>query len=149
MIGLFRKKRKEEYEFLPDALEIVESPGSPLGSLMIWLIFIIIVVAIAWAYVGRVDVVSTSRGKVVPYGNVKVVQAFEEGIITGIYVEDGEKVEQGQLLMDLDTSIKDVDNTTYNKLLSDVLLEKEVLQCIVDGGDYNKIADKYTSSENK
>ena len=149
MFNLFRRKRKEEYEFLPDALEIVESPGSPLGSFMIWLIFFMILAAIAWAYFGKVDIVATSRGKVIPNGNVKVVQVFEEGVVTGIYVEDGEKVEQGQLLMDLDTSMKDVDNSTYNKMLSDAMLEKEVLLCIVDGSNYNRIADKYVNSENK
>lgn len=149
MFNIFRKKNREEYEFLPDALEIVESPGSPLGSFMIWLIFIIIVSAIAWTYFGKVDIVATSRGKIVPNGNVKVVQAFEEGVVTGIYAEDGEKVKQGQLLMDLDTVMKDVDNSTYNKLLSDAMLEKEVLQCIVEGENYNKIADKYSNSGNK
>ena len=52
---------------------------------------------------------ATSEGKIIPYGNVKVVQPFEEGVITGIHVEDGQKVKQGELLLELDPTIKEVD----------------------------------------
>lgn len=149
MLKFFRRKRKEEYEFLPDALEIIESPNAPLGSLIIWLIFVLLILALVWSYLGKVDIVASARGKVIPNGNVKVVQPFEEGIITGIYVEEGEKVKAGQLLLDLDTSIKDVDITTYEKLLSDTRLEKEVLESIINNVIYNNLLEKYEASENK
>ncbi len=70
--------------------------------------------------------VATARGQVIPNGNVKVVQPYEEGIITDILIEDGEYVCKDQLLVSLDTSLKDVDITAYTELLEKAELEKEL-----------------------
>ncbi|GHU76878.1 hypothetical protein FACS1894188_10090 [Clostridia bacterium] len=129
MINLTKLARKDnlEYEFLPENLEIEETPPSPTGSLLIWTVIGLLLFALIWSYFGRIDEVATSRGKVVPDGRVKVVQSLDNGIITGIYVDEGEKVTQGQILLDLDATIKQTDADALQKQIDIANLERDML----------------------
>ena len=122
---------KVSKQFLPSALEIIETPPSPSGRITIWLIFIIILTAILWSIVGRVDEVAIGRGKVIPHGKVKVIQTPENGIILDLHVEEGDQVTTGQKLVELDPTLSEIDyessKTTYENLKSEIdILEKEL-----------------------
>ena len=96
---------RSDHEFLPAALEIMEKPPSPgLRWLMLSLCGLT-VVALIWSIVGRVDVVVTASGKVVPSGNVKQIQPIEIGYVRAIHVKNGQHVEAGQLLVELDPTL--------------------------------------------
>lgn len=96
---------RSDHEFLPAALEIMEKPPSPgLRWLMLSLCGLL-VVALVWSIVGRVDVVATASGKVVPAGNVKQIQPIEIGYVRAIHVRNGQHVEAGQLLVELDPTL--------------------------------------------
>lgn len=139
-----------QYEFLPSALEIVERPSSTMGRNIIYTIFGILITALLWSCISKVDEVAVARGKVVPDGRVKVLQPLEEGIITGIYVDEGQRVEQGQLLMELDTTIQKVDEQNIQKLLQTAKLERDLLEKILQGKDIqNDLMDDRISSEIK
>ena len=70
-----QKLTREELQFLPAALEIVETPPSPTGRALILLLIALFVIALAWSIVGRIDEVAVAAGKVVPSGYTKIVQA--------------------------------------------------------------------------
>ncbi|MGP1411160.1 MAG: HlyD family type I secretion periplasmic adaptor subunit [Peptoanaerobacter stomatis] len=148
MLDKIREKYKEkqdeklQYEFLPSALEIVENPPSPLGTKIITGIFLIILTAIIYASISKVDMVAVARGKIIPNGRVKVIQVLEEGIITGIYVDEGEKVNKGQLLIDLDKTLKQVDEQTINNNLNILKAENIILQDYLDKKDIRQIQEK-------
>lgn len=96
---------RSDHEFLPAALEIMEKPPSPgLRWLMLSLCGLL-VIALVWSIVGRVDVVATASGKVVPAGNVKQIQPIEIGYVRAIHVKNGQHVEAGQLLVELDPTL--------------------------------------------
>ncbi len=96
---------RSDHEFLPAALEIIEKPPSPgLRWLMLSLCGLLLV-ALIWSIVGRVDVVATASGKVVPAGNVKQIQPIEIGYVRAIHVKNGQHVEAGQLLVELDPTL--------------------------------------------
>lgn len=100
-----RARPRSDHEFLPAALEIMEKPPSPgLRWLMLSLCGLL-VVALIWSIVGRVDVVATASGKVVPSGNVKQIQPIEIGYVRAIHVRNGQHVEAGQLLVELDPTL--------------------------------------------
>ncbi|SHO53752.1 HlyD family type I secretion periplasmic adaptor subunit [Anaerocolumna xylanovorans] len=120
------KRDNLEYEFLPPALEIEETPPSPLGRFTIWTIFAILIIALVWSYVGKIDEVATARGKVIPEGNVKVIQPLELSTITKIYVSEGQRVKMGQPLMELDSSTKQIDIDSTQKSLDIAKLEKDI-----------------------
>lgn len=96
---------RSDHEFLPAALEIMEKPPSPgLRWLMLSLCGLL-VIALVWSIVGRVDVVATASGKVIPSGNVKQIQPIEIGSVRAIHVRNGQHVEAGQLLIELDPTL--------------------------------------------
>jgi len=99
------KKDRLEYEFLPEALEIEETPPSPLGRILLWSIVLLMVAAFLWSYFGKVDEEVVARGRVVPDGMVKVIQPRETGVIWAIHIKEGQRVRKGDLLIELDPTL--------------------------------------------
>jgi hemolysin D len=95
-------RRGAELEFLPAALEIIETPASPAGRAIAATIILFFVAALAWATFGWVDIIATAPGKIVPTGRSKVVQPFETGVVRAIHVQDGQAVKAGDVLVELD-----------------------------------------------
>jgi hemolysin D len=91
-------------EFLAPALEIMETPPSPVHVAFLWIICAFVVAALAWAYVGRVDIVAAAQGKFQPMGQVKVVEPLETGKVEAINVSNGSLVQAGDVLVELDRS---------------------------------------------
>src|SRR6267154_1289521 len=60
------ERRKDELAFLPAALEIVETPPSPIGRAVAFTIIAVFIVALTWACVGTVDIVAVAQGKIIP-----------------------------------------------------------------------------------
>src|SRR5579859_2846450 len=65
-----------ERDFLPAALEIIETPASPLGRTIMAVIMALVLVAFLWAFFGKVDIIATATGRIIPSGQVKVIQPF-------------------------------------------------------------------------
>ena len=123
-----------EYEFLPPALEIQETPPSPVRRALIWLIAVMVLATFLWAYFGEVDEVAVARGKVIPDGRVKVIQPLETGIIRAIHVKEGEKVRAGQLLIELDPTIRQADAESASKTLAMHIADRQRLMEELNGG---------------
>jgi hemolysin D len=100
-----RTGRRAGIEFLPAALEILETPASPTGRAVAATIILFFAAAIAWATFGRVDIIATASGKIVPTGRTKTIQPLEPGIVAAIRVEDGDRVTAGQVLVELDGTV--------------------------------------------
>jgi hemolysin D len=93
---------RRELEFLPAALELIETPVSPAGRWTMAAIGALIVTAVAWASIGRVDIIATATGRIIPAGKVKLVQPLEIGVVQAIHVAEGDHVAAGQVLVELD-----------------------------------------------
>ncbi len=95
----------EELAFLPAALEIVESPPSPIGRAIGLTIVVLFGAALGWASWGTIDIVASAPGKVVSGGRSKLVQPFETGVVRAIRVQDGQAVKAGDVLIELDPTV--------------------------------------------
>src|SRR5207248_8451944 len=73
-------------QFLPAALEILETPASPAGRAIGLTIVLFAVLALTWAIFGHVDIIATASGKIVPTGRTKTIQPLETGIVSAIHV---------------------------------------------------------------
>ena len=100
-----KKRRRDELEFLPAALEIIETPASPAGRAIAFTIIGFLLVALAWACLGKVDIIATAQGKIMPTGRTKTIQPLEAGTVTAIHVADGDKVREGDVLVEIDHTI--------------------------------------------
>jgi hemolysin D len=100
-----RPMRRDELEFLPAALEIMETPATPLGRAIGAALLAFVVIAIAWACIGHVDIIATAQGRVIPVGRTKTIQPLQAGTITAIHVRDGDRVKAGDVLVELDHTV--------------------------------------------
>ncbi len=96
------RRGKVENEFLPAALEILETPASPIRTAFIWFIAIVVAATLLWSYLGTFDIVSTAQGKIQPTGRVKVIQSIEVGKTRSIPVLNGSRVKAGDIVVQLD-----------------------------------------------
>lgn len=124
---------KLEYEFFPDVLEVTETPSSKMGKFIIYFIFILTIFLLFWSYISKVDVVISARGQILPNGNIRVVQSFKNGVLLELNVSDGDFVEEGDLLVKLDTDMEYVDKTYYESSIETLNFEKRILENL-----YNK-----------
>jgi hemolysin D len=115
-------ERNDEREFLPAALEVLETPPSPLGRLMGLLIVLFFVVAALWAFFGKVDILATAPGRVLPSGEVKVIQPLDTARVRSIRVQNGDQVKAGELLIELDPT----DPTADRDRLTHDLMQQEL-----------------------
>jgi hemolysin D len=117
------EKNKDSHEFKPLLVEIEEQPLNPLGRTVFWIIIAAILFFGLWMFFGRVDVVVTARGKVIPVGEIKTVQPLTTGVVRAIRVEPGDFVEAGQVLMEIDPSDIEPELESMKADLSQVELE--------------------------
>ncbi len=97
------------HDFSPPLLRLQESPPNPMSQKVLWTLLTLLAVLLVWAFVGRLDIVAVSEGKLVPLSYVKIVQPSEAGIVKEILVKDGDVVHAGQVLMRMDALITDAD----------------------------------------
>jgi hemolysin D len=116
-----RQRRREELAFLPAALEIVETPPSPVGRAIGASIILLFCAALVWAGWGTIDIVASAAGKIVPSGRSKVVQPFETGVVRSIRVQDGQAVRAGDVLIELDPTTNEAER---DHLRNDLLAER-------------------------
>ena len=99
------ERRQDELAFLPAALEIVETPPSPIGRAIAFTLIAVFSAALAWACIGTVDIVAVAPGKIIPSGRTKTIQPFETGVVRAIHVRDGQSVRAGDVLLELDPTM--------------------------------------------
>ena len=103
------RRNEHELAFLPAALEIVETPPSPIGRAIGVSVMALFCLALAWASFGTVDIVATAAGKIIPSGRTKIVQPFEIGVVSAIHVRDGQSVKAGEVLIELDPTMTEAE----------------------------------------
>ena len=132
-----------EVQFLPAALELIEKPVSPAPRAAMWLLIAFALIAVLWAIFGKIDVVATARGKIVPNDRTKVIQPFETSTVKAIHVTDGQEVKAGQVLIELDATDPQADATRLANDLATVRLQgarARALLAAIDSGKPARLA---------
>ncbi len=101
---------RHEAQFLPAALALRDTPVHPAPRTALWLIMAFALIALLWAVFGRVDVVATAVGKIIPNDRTKVIQPVETAVVKTIHVRDGQQVQPGQVLIELDATTAAADS---------------------------------------
>jgi hemolysin D len=109
---------KVERNFLPAALEILETPPSPMGRILAYSLMVLFIIGVFWACIGQVDIIATAQGKIIPSGRVKQIQPLNKSVVNKIYVKEGQLVKQGDPLIELDQTSTAADQTKMAKELS-------------------------------
>jgi hemolysin D len=128
-----RAFRRDELEFLPAALEIIETPASPAGRAIAGAVIAFLCIALGWSVVGRVDIIATAPGRVIPVGKTKVIQPFETGVVRAIRVRDGASVARDDVLVEIDPTANEADETRLNRGLAQDRLDVARLTALLAG----------------
>jgi len=128
---------KDYHDFKPILTEIEERPPNPLGTIFLWTIISLMFVVMLGLYVVKVDVVVTARGKIIPLGDVKVVQPLETGVVTGIHVKEGDLVKKGAILLEIDPSIDKADLEGKERNMKHSRLAMERVNAVLSGRGFS------------
>lgn len=115
--------RGRDREFLPAALEILETPPAPLPVALMLTICAFFAVALTWSFFGRLDVHAVAPGKIETVSRAKVIQPFDSGKIAAINVTNGQHVKADDVLLELDPADASADADTASDARYESLAE--------------------------
>ena len=113
-----------------------QAPG--IQRLLLRVIVVFLFVALTWAYFAEIDEFTRGQGRIVPSGDVQIVQNLEGGILAKMLVSEGDIVESNQPLLLLDDTI--FSSTLRERSLQITQLEAKAarLQAEADSGSFNE-----------
>jgi hemolysin D len=137
--GLLSRKGPElqriELEFLAPALEIAETPPSPLGRIVTYTIIAAAITGLIWAVIGHVDIVAAGSGKIVTQARTKVVEAIGTASVKSILVKAGEHVKEGQPLIELEKLAPEAEEAKARQDLAAATLDALRLRALLAGAN--------------
>jgi HlyD family secretion protein len=148
-----------EAHFDPQLLDIVQEPPPPLPGRVLRTVALLFLVILAWAALGRLDIVARADGKLVPQTRLKVVQPFEGGRVAKILVADGDQVRAGALLLLMDRQLSQADWRKLQAELNSDNLQLRRIEAELAGApferlesdattDYTQVAEQYRAHRN-
>ena len=120
------RERRLQYEFLPAAQEIIETPTSPLGHIIIWMTVLLLMAAGAWLYFGKLDVVVSGQGKLASESGTKTLQSSVSGTIVDIKVREGQRIKKGDIVVELDKKVAQQNVESMEKTLAIAKIERSI-----------------------
>jgi hemolysin D len=139
----------DEAAFLPAALSLQDTPVHPAPLRLTSAIMALFVLALIWSIFGQIDIVAVAPGRIVVSERTKLIQPLERSVVKGVLVNDGDHVQDGQALVELDPTAASADKTSaqdvYKSALSEVLRTRAIqqaLQSLKPGGSIGFEFDK-------
>jgi len=100
--GTTGKAQSEDLAFMQDLREAMLVQKTPGSMLLLYLIGAFVVVAPTWAYFAKVEEITQGEARVIPASREQVIQSLEGGILETMNVREGDIVERGQVLLEID-----------------------------------------------
>lgn len=128
------KRLSDEAAFLPAALSLQDTPVHPAPRRLAYALIALFLIALIWAIFGQVDIVAVAPGKIIVSERTKIIQPLEVSVVKRVLVRDGDHVEAGQPLVELDPTAANADKTSIDEQLksvqSEVLRTRALLQAL-------------------
>ncbi|GFM59481.1 HlyD family type I secretion periplasmic adaptor subunit [Pseudomonas cichorii] len=97
-----RRRFRPELAFMNERNSALQQDSSDAQRLTVWVATALILTALIWANYAVLQEVTTGEGKAIPSSKVQVIQNLEGGIVTEIFVREGQVVNKGDTLLRLD-----------------------------------------------
>ena len=124
----------DEMAFLPAALCLQETPVHPAPRRFAWGLMVLFVLALVWSFFGQVDIVAVAPGRIIVSERTKVIQPLEASVVKKVLVKDGDRVQAGQVLVELDPTMATADIANVQEQLrtqaSEVMRAAALLQSL-------------------
>lgn len=123
----------------PEVADVIaELPWWAAQGLLYIIVAAMLVIG-GWAYFAKVDIVVTARGSLVPEGYVRPVQTAGSGVVQLVFVRQGETVERGQPLLQLDAAEL---RTRLSKLRDELKTSQEQLRQLETTGPVSQALEQ-------
>ena len=99
---------------------------------IVWAVMGVTTFGILWSAVAKIELVVPATGQLKPLGRVKEVQVPSNGVVQEVFVEDGEKVEKGELLFTLDSEASKVELESAKEVLQSLTQENKLYQALMN-----------------
>lgn len=96
------QKRKQDLDFMPEVEGAILEDSPWLARLTVWVSCSLLIVALIWATFAELEEVTRGDGKAIPAGKVQTIQNLEGGIVSEIFIREGQIVQRGDILLRLD-----------------------------------------------
>lgn len=127
------KRLADETAFLPAALSLQETPVHPAPRRLAWIIMTLFVLALVWSIFGQVDIVAVAPGRIIVSDRTKVIQPLEDSVVKRVLVRDGDRVQAGQLLIELDPTMASADKASVQEQLKAAVSEEQRTGALLAG----------------
>ena len=103
-MNLYKKMhiKSDDLEYMNTTQAAMLMNGGKYTRAIIWVFFIFILTLIVWAYYAKIDKMTRGMGKVVPSLELQYIQSYDGGIISEIFVHDGDIVHRGDKIVRID-----------------------------------------------
>lgn len=89
---------------------------------------VLLLLLVVWSVFGKLDIIASATGKLVPQTLLKIVQPAEQGIVHSLLVGEGDVVEKGQVLVKLDTTLASAETQSIgSELVRQRMQERRIL----------------------
>jgi hemolysin D len=144
------KRLADEVAFLPAAMSLQETPVHPAPRRAMWAVMAFVLIALCWSVLGQVDIVAVANGRIVVGERTKTIQPLETSVVTAILVKDGDHVEAGQVLVELDATGATADHANVSEQLraaqGEMARTEHLLAALSSGRSPSRIEDAHESS---
>ena len=128
-------------EFQPDSVELEKQPVPLVTRLTYHILLVLVVVALAWSIIAKMDMIITARGKLISTGKQVVVQPLVNSIIKKFHVDVGQIVKKGQVLVSLDPTFVMADEAQVQVRLAALKVQLKRLECELSGSPFRITPD--------
>lgn len=96
-------------KFQADTVEMDSAPEPMMARMTLWLLAALVISAITWGSIARIDRIVTARGKIISSAPNVVIQPLDAAMIRSIDVRTGDIVKAGTVLATLDPTFAQAD----------------------------------------
>jgi adhesin transport system membrane fusion protein len=100
---------------------------------LLYLLMLIVIALVAWAYYAKVDEVTRGEARVIPAQQVQIIQSQDGGLVKEIHIKEGDVVEKDQLLISLDQTRTGSQLRESRAELLALLVKAERLTAVANG----------------
>lgn len=139
-----KRDRYLKYDFMPALLEMIEKPSHIAGKIIILSITMLVITAFLWAYFAQIDVVVNGQGMIVIKEDKSTIVSLSNGKVSGIYVQDGDLVKKGDVLMELDTEEIDTYRRNIERQIQKLEVKREIFSIYIEDLEAEIKAEDYS-----
>jgi len=132
---------RPDASFASDSHRIILEQEPLRARILLMSFWVVFAIALLWAGFAKVDEVTRGEGKVIPSQQLQVMQSLDGGIVSEILVKEGQVVEAGQVLVNIDTTRFDSSLQENRSQYLSLLARAARLQALAEGGAFKPPAE--------